>query len=410
MARTIKPLTAKTVENAKAKDKKYKLSDGGGLFLLVNTNGSKLWRLNYRLNNKSKEYAIGTYKDYSLEEARQERSKLRKLVKQGIDINQLKKEQKNKQKRIEIKKENTFYTVSQKWYKSYKREVSENYYIRLGRSLDNYVYPFIKDIPIDEVKRTDIIEILEALKAKGIFETARRTKTLLNKIYKYAVTYDFTPHNIIADIETKTILGRQENKHYPTLTEPEDIRGLLLAIDDYNGDYTTKMALKFLPYVFVRSFNIRNAEWSEINFDTGLWIIPAKKMKTKIEFKLPLSNQAMEILKEVYQFSGHGKFVFPSAMYPNRALSDNTLISAFRRMGYSKKEFVPHGFRAMFSTIAYEKANSKNGHGYTGEVIEALLAHKEANKIKEAYNRATYQKPMRKLIQWYANYLDNLKK
>jgi len=410
MARTIKPLTAKTVENAKAKDKKYKLSDGGGLFLLVNTNGSKLWRLNYRLNNKSKEYAIGTYKDYSLEEARQERSKLRKLVKQGIDINQLKKEQKNKQKRIEIKKENTFYTVSQKWYKSYKREVSENYYIRLGRSLDNYVYPFIKDIPIDEVKRTDIIEILEALKAKGIFETARRTKTLLNKIYKYAVTYDFTPHNIIADIETKTILGSQENKHYPTLTEPEDIRGLLLAIDDYNGDYTTKMALKFLPYVFVRSFNIRNAEWSEINFDTGLWIIPAKKMKTKIEFKLPLSNQAMEILKEVYKFSGNGKFVFPSGMYPNRALSDNTLISAFRRMGYSKKEFVPHGFRAMFSTIAYEKANSKNGHGYTEEVIEALLAHKEANKIKKAYNRAKYQKPMRKLIQWYANYLDNLKK
>ena len=262
---------------------------------------------------------------------------------------------------------------------------------------------------MDEVKRTDIIEILEALKTKKLFETAQRTATLLNKIYKYAVTYEFTPHNIIADIELKTILGKREKKHYPTFTERKDIRGLLLAINDYSGDYTTKMALKLLPYVFVRSFNIRNAEWSEINFDSKLWVIPAEKMKTKTEFKLPLPHQAMEILKEVHKFSSHGQFVFPSGMYPTRALSDNTLISALRRMGYSKEEFVPHGFRAMFSTIAYEKANTEDGHRYTGEVIEALLAHKETNKIKGAYNRAKYQEPMRGLIEWYADYLDEVK-
>ncbi len=409
MARTVKPLSAKKVESAKAREKKYKLSDGGGLFLQINPNGSKFWRLNYRLHGKAKEYAIGTLKDYSLEEAREERSRLRKLVNDGIDINQLKKKKKENSKKVEIKKENTFYNISQKWHKHYEKEVSEDYHIRLGRSLDNYIYPFIKDVPMDEVKRTDIIEILESLKTKGLHETAKRTATVLNKIYKYAVTYEFTPHNIIADIELKTILGKQKKKHYPTFTESKDIKGLLLAIADYSGDYTTKMALKLLPYVFVRSFNIRNAEWSEINFDSKLWIIPAEKMKTKIEFKLPLAHQAIQILEEVHKFSGHGQFVFPSGMYPKRALSDNTLISALRRMGYTKEEFVPHGFRSMFSTIAYEKANMEDGHRYTGEVIEALLAHKETNKIKGAYNRAEYQEPMRGLIQWYADYLDEVK-
>jgi len=409
MARTVKPLSAKKVENAKAKEKKYKLSDGAGLFLQVNPNGSKFWRLGYRLNGKLKEYAIGTFKDYTLEEARQERTRLRKLVNEGIDVNQLKKEKKEDSQKIEIKKENTFYNVSQKWHKNYEREVSENYHIRLGRSLDNYIYPFIRDVPMDEVKRTDIIEILEALKAKELYETAKRTATLLNKIYKYAVTYEFTPHNIIADIELKTILGKREKKHYPTLTNRKDIKGLLLAIDDYSGDYTTRMALKFLPYVFVRSFNIRNAEWSEIHFDSKLWVIPAEKMKTRTEFKLPLPHQAMKILKEVHEFSGDGQFVFPSCMYPTRPLSNNTLISALRRMGYSSEELVPHSFRSMFSTIAYEKANTEDGHRYTGEVIEALLAHKETNKIKGAYNRAEYQEPMRGLIEWYADYLDGVK-
>jgi len=409
MARTVKPLSAKKVENAKAKEKKYKLSDGGGLFLQVNPNGSKFWRLGYRFNGKLKEYAIGTLKDYTLEEARQERSRLRKLVNNGIDINQLKKEEKEKLKTVEVKKENTFYNISQKWHKHYEKEVSENYHIRLGRAMENYIYPMIKNIPMDEVKRTDIIAILEALKDKELHETAKRTATLLNKIYKYAVTYEYTPHNIIADIELKTVLGKREKKHYPTFTNEQDIRGLLLSIDEYSGDYTTKMALKLLPYIFVRSFNIRNAEWNEIDLKNKLWTIPAEKMKTKIEFNLPLPNQAINILEEIQEFSGHGKFVFPSCRYPNRAMSDNTLISALRRMGYTKEEFVPHGFRAMFSTIAYEKANMEDGHRYTGEVIEALLAHKETNKIKGAYNRAEYQKPMRGLIEWYADYLEGVK-
>ena len=150
-------------------------------------------------------------------------------------------------------------------------------------------------------------------------------------------------------------------------------------------------------------------EWSEINFDTNEWIIPSNKMKTKIEFTLPLPPQVIVLLKEIHEFSGDGKYVFPSFRGKDNPMSDNTLISALRRMGYTKEEFVPHGFRAMFSTIAYEKANEDGGHKYTGEVIEALLAHKEKNKVKDAYNRASYKESMRGLICWYADYLDGIK-
>ena len=170
------------------------------------------------------------------------------------------------------------------------------------------------------------------------------------------------------------------------------------------------MALKMLPYVFVRSFNIRHCEWCEIDFENRQWIIPASKMKTKTKFILPLASQVIEILKEVQLFTGTGKYVFPSFRSKDRPMSDNTLIGALRRMGYTKEEFVPHSFRAMFSTIAYENANSKDEHNFTGEVIEALLAHKETNKVKEAYNRSSYKDAMRGLIEWYELYLIKLRK
>jgi len=408
MAKQIPPLSATQIKNAKSKDKKYKLSDGGGLFLLINPGGSKLWRFKYRLLNKEKEYAIGIYPDISLAKARETRQKLRELVAEGININDLKKQTKLNNKTTKEKINNTFYHVSQEWLENYESEVSENYHIKLGRALENYVYSYIKNKAINQISRLDIIEILQDLKKKDLQETGKRVFMLLNKIFKYAVTLEYAPHNIIADIEQKIILGKRDKKHYPTFTKEKDIKGLLLSINEYSGDYTTKMAMKMLPYVFVRSFNIRHCEWSEIDFKNSMWVIPPSKMKTKTEFNLPLPPQVIEILEEVKELTGEGKYVFPSFRTKDKPMSDNTLISALRRMGYSKGEFVPHSFRSMFSTIAYENANSEEGHIYTGEVIEALLAHKEQNKIKEAYNRSSYKKAMKGLINWYANYLDKL--
>jgi len=409
MARQTASLTATQIKNAKPKEKKYKLSDGGGLFLLINPNGSKLWRLKYRLDGKEKEYAIGVYPDITLAKAREKRAMLRGLIANGVNPNEEKKQRKQElQKKLE-KKQNTFYNVSQEWWVNYEKEVSENYHIKLGRALENYMYPFIKNQPIDEIKRSDILEIITDLKNKSHLETAKRVFIMLNQIFRYAVVMDKIPHNIIADLDRKIIIGKIERKSYATFTDDKEIKGLLLSIDEYSGDYTTKMALKMLPYVFVRSFNIRHCEWSEIDFINNVWRIPSEKMKVKKEFILPLPPQVIKILEEIKLFSGDGKYVFPSFRTKDKPMSDNTLISAIRRMGYTKDDFVPHGFRAMFSTIAYEKANEEEGHSYTGEVIEALLAHKEPNKVKGAYNRSKYVEPMRGLINWYADYLDGVK-
>ena len=228
----------------------------------------------------------------------------------------------------------------------------------------------------------------------------------------YATMLELTPHNITADIDKKVILGKIVKRNYPTLTKLNDIKGLLLAIDEYSGDYTTKKALQMLPYVFVRSFNIRHCEWSEIDFKNKLWIIPPNKMKVKKEFILPLPHQVISILEEIKEFSGSGRYVFPSFRGNDKPMSDNTMISALRRMGYTKDELVPHSFRSIFSTIAYENMNvssDKGGHKLQGEVIESLLAHEEQNKVKGAYNRAEYLNAKKELIQWYADYLDEVK-
>jgi len=372
---------------------------------MIAKSGGKRWRLKYRFNGKEKILALGLYPAISLSDARELRDKYKSLIAKSIDPAEEKKRKKQKLLTEEKNKKNTFYKISQEWHKNYESEVSENYHEKLEKALENYIYPYIKEKPIEDITRLNIIEILQDLKNKGIVETANRVHMLLNKIYKYAVTLEYVPHNIIADIEKKNILGKNEKKHFPTFTKDKDIKGLLLACYDYSGDYSTQMALKILPYVFVRSFNLRHMEWTEIDFITKEWIIPANKMKTKIEFVLPLSDYVIDLLIETRKYAINSVYVFPSYREKNKPMSENTLIAALRRMGYTKEQFVPHSFRAMFSTIAYEHMNE---HKCSGEVIEALLAHKEKNKIKEAYNRATYKESMRILMDWYTKYLNNL--
>ena len=250
-----------------------------------------------------------------------------------------------------------------------------------------------------------MISILTDLKNRDLKETANRTFQLMGKVFMYAVTMELVPHNITADIDKKVVLGKKEVKNYPALTKEEDIRGLLLSIDNYKGDTVTQKAMKILPYVFVRSFNLRHMEWSEIDFNTKEWTIPKDKMKMKSEFVLPLPHQAITILEEMKQISDGGKYVFPSFRL-NKPLSDNTFITALRRMGYTKEEMVPHSFRSIFSTIANENSHL---HNYSYDVIEALLAHNEKNQVRGAYNRAKFKEQMKGLIQWYADYLDGLK-
>ena len=415
MPKIATPLTDKQIQNAKPKDKDYYLMDGKGLYLIITTKGGKWWRLKYTFDTKQQTLSLGTYPIVSLSEAREMALKLKREIKQGVNPLEQRKQKKEANKQQEVKKENTFYNISQKWLKSYEGQVSESYHNKLGKYIENYICATydnftIKDKPIDEVTRKDIIFILEQLKSKGIDETARRTSQVIQQIIKYAVTHEYMPHNIMSDIDKKVVLGKKIVNNYPTLTKETDIKNLLLAIDEYWGDFTTKEALRLLPYLFVRNSNIRQMEWQEIDFEKREWLIPKEKMKTKEAFTLPLPPQAINILKELKQQELHHKLVFPSPIKQNQSISERSLNLALRRLGYTQDELVIHSFRSIFSTIAYEKANDKvSGHGYTGEVIEALLAHKEPNKVKSAYNRSTYTEAMRGLIEWYADYLDRLK-
>lgn len=409
-------LTDTKIQALTPKDKDYKVSDKNGLFLYVTKVGRKYWKLKYFIDNKEKKYSLGEFiigsdkkqKGMSLQKARIKTLEIKEDIKKGIDPNEVKKEIKinkaNEKKENEIK-QTTFKNVAELWLKSYESEVSENYHAKISRALELYTYPFIGNTPITEIKRLDLISILMDLKERDLKETARRTLQLVNSVFMYAVTMELVPHNIVADIDKKTVLGKKEVNNYPTLTKEDDIKGLLLSIDNYNGNIVTQRAMRILPYLFPRSFNLRHMEWAEIDLIKNEWTIPKEKMKMKKDFILPLPHQVVAILEDMKQFSENQKYVFPSFRY-NKPLSDNTFITALRRMGYTKEELVPHSFRSIFSTIANENSHL---HKQSHDVIEALLAHNEKNQVRGAYNRAEYTKQMRELIQWYADYLDNLK-
>ena len=410
MARTTKPLTDKEIKGAKAKKKEYKLFDGGGLYLSVTHKEKKWWRMKYKspVDGKEKRISVGVYPEVSLANAREQREDIRKKVRNGIDPSQERKDNKEAIKLKETRRGNSFESVAEKWLKTREKESSPRHFVQLTRYLHKYSYPHIGVKPITDVTRMDIIAILEKLKEQDLSETARRTIMVINQVYKYAVTHELAPHVITADIDTKIILGKQVKKHYPTFTKEKDICALLLAIDEFSGHYSTKTAFTILPYLFLRSSNIRQMEWTEINFDTETLTIPPEKMKAKEEFILPLPQQVIKILKNVKENILSERYIFPG-LKGNRPISDGTMLTALRRMGYTKEEFNPHSFRAMFSTIAYEYANDPNGHGFTGEVIEACLSHKEKNQVKAAYNRSSYRDAMRGLMQWYADHLDKIK-
>lgn len=408
MPKIVTPLTDALIKSLKPKEKGYTKTDGQGLRLLVKPNGTKLWEYEYTSPTlkKRRKTSFGNYPQTTLTTARKKRGAYIDLIRNGTDpIEQKQLSTKQAKEQNEIKS-NTFKSVALEWHENYRGEVSENYHDKLLRLMELHIFVYIGSAPVTEVTRKDLINILQTIKEQDLLETANRVFMLLNKIYKYAVTVEKTPHNITADIDKKIILGKKRKVHYPTFTKEQDIRGLLLSIDEYQGELSTQFAMKLLPYVFVRSFNIRNMAWGEIDFDNKEWIIPANKMKTKKEFILPLPHQAISILEELKNHEIDSDFVFRGIRSPNKPISDNTLISALRRMGYTKEELVPHSFRSIFSTIAYENIDK---HNFSGEVIEALLAHQETNKVKDAYNRATYKEPMRELIQWYADYLDGIK-
>lgn len=405
MKRTVKKLTELEIKKAEIKDKDYNLSDGDGLYFVVRRNGSKFFRLDFRYGGKRLSMSLGTYPKVSLKEAREKKDEAKKLLGQNINPISEKK----------IKKASEYLTlgiVINEWLELRAKSSSEATITQNRRMLNNFTN-WLGNVAIKDVKRIDIINILEKIQNKGVIETAHRLLSLMNKIYMFAVTKGYIEHNIIADIDKKSVLvPSNKNIHHPAITSPNEIKELIKDINSmeekYRCDISVIFIFKIIPYVFVRSENIRLMRWKELDLEKGVWEIPQERMKTNVDFVCPLPKQAIELIKQIEPYSRHrSEFVFPSRQRKDIGVSGATLSANLNKLGYQDRHTF-HGFRSMFSTIAYEYYKE---HGFHSDIIESCLAHKEKNRVKAAYNRESkykYFEEKKELMQWWADWLDKL--
>ena len=399
MPKKVMPLNELQIKNAKAKKADYTLTDGGGLAILIKANGSKLWRFRYTINSNRYLTSFGTYPTVSLAEAREKRAVYQKEITNGINPAEKKRETAEKAK---LEQNDTFREIALEWMERVKGQITEPYRLKKIRSLEIDIFPYIGNRRINTIKPLEFLELIKKIQERGVLETSHRVFNLCSNIWSYAVTIGRAERNITIDINKRFALKQPENNNFPTITNTKKIKGLLDSIDNYDGDFRVMCALQLASLTAQRPFNVRAAEWKEIDFKNKLWKIPADKMKVKMAHIVPLSNQAIKIIKAIEPLTADGKYLFPSIRTTARPISDNTLNAALRRLGYTKDEIVAHGFRAMFSTLAHEE-------GKRTEIIEKCLAHAENNKVKAAYNHAEYLEERKELMQWWADYLDNIK-
>ncbi|QKG29227.1 tyrosine-type recombinase/integrase [Campylobacter sp. RM16187] len=389
------PLTDKLIKSLKPKEKEYKKSDGKNLYLFVTPIGRKYFAFEFKspITQKIRRMALGEYPTLSLAEARERKMELLKQIASGDDP-----------LIIKTSSDTTLKSIAMEWLNIKATKVAKTTLDKQIIRLERHLFPFLGSKEINDITKADIISILRKIEKTGHFETMNRIYMLCSQIWRYAVGVDKVSHNIISDINYQYTFKSGKVKNFSTLTSHDDIKRLLIAVNNYNGDIKTKFALKLAIYTAVRPFNIRSARWDEFDFENGIWQISSEKMKMRETFTLPLSKQAIKLLNEYKSNTLPNDFLFPS-IKNGKFMSENTLNLALRRMGFSKDEIVSHGFRAMFSTITNENAHI---HGFSPDVIERCLAHKEKDKIREAYNRANYMPLMRGLMQWWADWLNNL--
>ena len=388
-------LTDTAVKQAKPKQKQYKLSDGEGMYLLVTPKGQKWWRFDYRLNGKRYTLSLGVYDDVSLKTARERRREARELVAKGINPSVARKEEKNERQRAR-----TFQQVAEEWQSKMTLTWTPKHAERVHSRLKAYVYPWLGSEPIDDITAPALLEVLRRVEGKGTYETARKLRGYCGQIFRYAIGSGFATRDVSQDL--RGALAPKTTKHLASITEPKAIGDLLRAIDDYNGYIATRCALCFSALTFARPGEIRHAEWSEIDWRAKEWRIPAEKMKKRRPHVVPLSQQAIDVLKELEPLTGRGRFLFPGIRKRTRPMSDATITNALRNMGYSGDEMTAHGFRSMASTRLNEM-------GWDSDAIERQLAHVEGNAVRAAYNYAEHLEQRRRMMQAWADYLDGLR-
>ena len=397
MPKRITPLSEAKVRSAKPRKNQYKLFDGAGLFLLITPSGGKLWHFKYRFDKKEKKLTFGTYPEISLLDARRRRDDARRLLANNIDPGAIRKAQ----KQAKVEETETFEVIAREWHEKFKSKWTEGHALKLMRRLEIDVFPWIGTRPIKEIKAPELLTVLRRVESRGVLEGAHRIRGLCNMIFRYAVSTGRAERNIAQDLIGS--LPAAKEKHLAAITEPKQVNELLRAIDGYSGSYVVKLALQLSPLVFVRPGELRHMEWSEVDFDEALWSIPAEKMKMREPHLVPLSRQSVKILKEVKKLTGASKYAFPSGRTFDRPMSNNAILAALRRMGYTKDEMTPHGFRAMARTIIDEVLQVRP------DFIEAQLAHRVSDPLGRSYNRTQHLNERRKMMQKWADYLDALK-
>lgn len=370
-----------------------KYADGGGLFLNVTAAGGRYWRMKYRFAGKEKLLAFGVYPEVSLKEARERRDAARRLLDQGEDPGALRKVAKARAMHESI---NTFEAVARDWLAHQAGRWEAITLQRTQASLEADIFPAFGDHPMASITAREVMHAVKKIEERGAGEMSTRVLQRIKAAFRYAVTHERIDSNPMLDLVPSEILKPRRVTHRPALAERE-LPEFMAKLANYQGDPHTLHALRLLMLTAVRPGEVRGARWEEFDLKAAVWRIPAERMKMRAEHLVPLSKQAVEILKSMHALSGHRELTFPSPFYPSKSLSENTINSALARMGY-KGEATAHGFRALFSTIANEA-------GWSPEVIERQLAHVERNQVRAAYNRSTYVQDRVRLMQWWADFL-----
>jgi integrase len=384
------PLTDTAIRAAKPEHKPFKLSDFSGLCLVVTPAGSKLWRYDYALHGKRNTYSIGKYPDVSLAQARQERDRVKALVKQGVHPTHEKRLAKVTRAQCA---QNTFEALAEEYLARKRVEgLAERTLIRNSYCV-RHLLPFLGKKPIASITPSELLLALQSIEKRQAFETAAKARSIAGAIFRYAIVTQRADRDPSADL--KGALITRPARHYAALLDPVRIGALLRDIEAYEGHLVTKTALQLLPHVFLRPGELRAAAWSEIR--GPLWELPAQKMKRPRPHIVPLSRQARALIDSLMPLTGHGVYLFPSLQSAKRCMSENTLNAALRRLGYSKEEMTSHGFRSIASTLLHESGL------FSENAIERQLAHVERNQVKRAYNRAEYLEERTRMMQWWSD-------
>lgn len=391
------PLTVAAIRNAKPRAKPYKLTDGAGLYLEVMPTGSRYWRWRYRYDGKDTRLAFGVFPEVALAEARERRDNARRSLRDGIDPATKRKVE--RRKRL-LSAETTFEGIARQWLESQRKKMAPATHKKAVRTLELFAFPWLGARPMDEIDPPELLTVLKRIEARGAHETAHRLKARVGQIFRYAIAHGTAKRDPSADL--RGALSPVVTKSHAAITDPARVGELLRALDSYAGHFPTCCALRLSPLVFVRPGELRNAEWTEIDFEAAEWRVPAHKMKMREAHVVPLSSQAIAVLSELQPLTGRGRYLFPSIRSAREPMSNNTINAALRRMGYDHDTMTGHGFRAMASTRLNEM-------GWNPDVIERQLAHAQRNKVRAAYNRAQYMAERRTMMQAWADYLDALR-